>query len=116
MIPRHQRMTQADKARKVRKQRERRIALGVPRSWYLIGVTREQYERMYKAQQGRCAICGKKKPPHRQGQPRNSPFLHVDHCHKSGKVRGLLCYSCNSKLGFVEKYLGPIVKYLRKYG
>ena len=53
------------------------------------GMTPKQYEVMHKAQGGRCAICGKK-----------SKRLCVDHDHKTGVLRGLLCNKCNSLLGF----------------
>jgi len=46
---------------------------------------------MLKQQGGVCAICKKK------GRP-----LGVDHCHSTGKVRGILCGKCNSGLGFYD--------------
>jgi hypothetical protein len=55
------------------------------------GLTPEQYNVMYVAQSGLCAIC--KKPP-KQGQ-----VLHVDHDHQTERVRGLLCLQCNNGLG-----------------
>lgn len=54
------------------------------------GLTTEQYDEMVRAQGGLCAIC--RKPPTRRR-------LAVDHCHKTGTVRGLLCDPCNSSLG-----------------
>lgn len=47
---------------------------------------------MLEAQNHRCAICG--------GE-RTGPGtrLHIDHCHKTGKVRGLLCSKCNTVIG-----------------
>ena len=53
-----------------------------------LGLTLDDYERMLAAQGGVCAICGK---PPKQGGRR----FHVDHEHKSGRVRGLLCFTCN---------------------
>lgn len=58
------------------------------------GITLEQYDAMFAKQAGRCAICGTDKP----GRQR----LHVDHCHATKKVRGLLCFVCNTRLGIVE--------------
>ena len=58
-------------------------------------LTQEDYERLLEGQNGQCAICGKKKPGG------NRKHFSVDHCHKTGKVRGLLCYSCNISLGLM---------------
>ena len=54
---------------------------------YRYGITFEQYTAMLAAQAGGCAICGK------------SEKLRVDHCHATGKVRGILCHGCNIGLG-----------------
>ncbi len=60
-------------------------------------LSREEFDAMLAAQNGRCAICGAE-AGERPGL-RASLSLHVDHSHVSGKVRGLLCYRCNSGLG-----------------
>ena len=60
---------------------------------HLYGITAEEYAQMLEQQQGVCAICNR--PP---GKRR----LHVDHCHKTGKIRGLLCLRCNRVLGFMR--------------
>ncbi|WP_416972557.1 endonuclease VII domain-containing protein [Streptomyces sp. 4F14] len=52
------------------------------------GLTGEEYQRLYEAQGGRCAIC----------QETRKTNLAVDHCHKTEAVRGLLCARCNSQL------------------
>lgn len=57
------------------------------------GITAEQYEAMLAAQGDGCAICGD------DGSTSRGGLLHVDHCHRSGAVRGLLCESCNLALG-----------------
>jgi hypothetical protein len=57
------------------------------------GITPECYEDMLAKQGGVCAICGGE--PHRYR-------LAVDHDHKSGKVRSLLCSPCNTALGALE--------------
>ncbi len=49
------------------------------------------YEEMLEAQNRRCAICGAPHDEQKRG-------LAVDHCHTTGKVRGLLCSPCNSQL------------------
>ncbi len=59
------------------------------------GLDPDSYLAWLHSQNGVCALC--KKPPKRQR-------LHVDHDHKTGKVRGLLCYRCNRYLvGFHTK-------------
>ena len=71
------------------------------------GLTHEDYERMYQAQDGRCAIC-------------KQPFdnLCVDHNHKTGRVRGLLCVPCNAALGSFKddvQHLRRAILYLEQY-
>lgn len=67
-------------------------------------LTVEQYDQMYQDQNGVCAICHEKC---------GSKFrLAVDHDHDTGKVRGLLCLSCNQKLGWYERREDAILSYL----
>jgi hypothetical protein len=61
--------------------------------WYKYGITGEDYKRMLSAQNFSCAICGTKEPA-----GKGSTF-HVDHCHVTKAVRGLLCHHCNTSLG-----------------
>lgn len=62
------------------------------------GITREEYDAMLVAQNYVCAICGKSQNRKTRGvlQP-----LSVDHDHKTGKIRGLLCHKCNIVLGLM---------------
>lgn len=61
------------------------------------GITLEQYEQMLEAQGGVCAICGR---PERSKVYKHGPrSLAVDHGHETGRIRGLLCFSCNTNLG-----------------
>lgn len=60
---------------------------------YRYGITAEQYDTMLAHQGGVCAICGASEPG---GKAR---VWHVDHCHTSNRVRGLLCGPCNRGLG-----------------
>ena len=55
---------------------------------HLYGIFPEEYERMFEAQKGCCAICGRHQSELRR-------HLAVDHDHVTGKIRGLLCVSCN---------------------
>lgn len=57
------------------------------------GITGDDYNAMAKSQGGGCKICGKT-------ADKNNARLSVDHCHKTGKIRGLLCNQCNSGIGF----------------
>lgn len=78
------------------------------------GITPQQYEQKLKIQNGRCAICNcdenSKKLSHK--------YFCVDHCHKTGKVRELLCNGCNSLLGHAEdniEILKQSIRYLKNH-
>jgi hypothetical protein len=80
------------------------------------GITIADFERMNEAQKGLCAICGK--PP--KGKRRNQYMawqsaLVVDHCHETGRVRGLLCTPCNRAIGFMDNadWLRGALRYLQ---
>ncbi|WP_280898095.1 MULTISPECIES: endonuclease VII domain-containing protein [unclassified Streptomyces] len=51
------------------------------------GITEAQRDEMVASQMGLCVIC------------LEAPAVHVDHCHKTGRVRGVLCFNCNSAIG-----------------
>lgn len=78
---------------------------------YGIGVT--QYDEMLARQGGGCAICGAA-PDHPRNRGNGS--LHVDHDHKTGRVRGILCAECNTTLGVYEaaQESGLFDQYLRE--
>ena len=64
------------------------------RDWQLrkrYGITQEDFERMALSQNHLCAICGEIP----SGTDKRGDLLHVDHCHDTGVVRGLLCNRCN---------------------
>lgn len=70
------------------------------------GITADEYHAMNEKQDGVCAICKK------LGRRR----LGVDHCHATGKVRGLLCHSCNIALGLLKDSIvsaEAVVAYLK---
>lgn len=73
---------------------------------YLYGLPIEKFEEMKVAQNNQCAICQKLRP------------LAVDHCHRTGKVRELLCKKCNLALGYIEdnaESAAAMVCYLEKH-
>jgi hypothetical protein len=60
------------------------------------GISLKDYENLYIRQNGMCAIC------HHPEPVKSRLFLSVDHDHKTGRVRGLLCSKCNMALGLFE--------------
>ncbi len=60
------------------------------------GITLDEYESLLSLQRERCAICGTLNGNARNGQ------WNVDHDHKTGEVRGLLCTSCNLRLAVLD--------------
>lgn len=74
------------------------------------GLTPERYSELLEMQGGRCAICLSEQTVKRR--------MYVDHCHGSGKVRGLLCHQCNCVLGMAKdnpKTLAAAIEYLRRH-
>lgn len=63
------------------------------------GLTLEEHAAMIAQQDGKCLICGEEPDP-TLGKKKKG--LHVDHCHESGKVRGLLCHNCNCAIGLLK--------------
>lgn len=77
------------------------------------GVTQEWYEETFLAQGGKCAICQAEKAGGRGKR------FHIDHCHKTGAVRGLLCFKCNAILGHAQdniSVLDAAKEYLLAHG
>ena len=58
------------------------------------GITAEEYDALFEAQGGVCAICG---------SPPTKRLLDTDHCHATGRIRGLLCSPCNVAVGMVKE-------------
>ena len=70
------------------------------------GITEEVYQQMLIDSNGICPICDCKRT------------LHIDHNHQTGKVRGLICTSCNTGLGKFKdniELLTNALKYLKRY-
>lgn len=59
------------------------------------GLTQDDWETMFIAQRGCCAMCSSPVPGRKQG-------WHTDHNHTTKKVRGILCHTCNAALGVLE--------------
>ena len=74
------------------------------------GISLEQWKQMLTAQNESCAICDKKFLDWKN--------IHTDHNHTTGQVRQLLCYRCNSAIGFFEEDVSMLAKaidYLNKW-
>lgn len=63
------------------------------------GITLDEYERRLAEQDGRCAICRTDEP----GGPTGNSAFPVDHDHATGRVRGLLCFPCNTAIGLLRE-------------
>jgi hypothetical protein len=84
---------------------------------YRYGITRMEFKQMLENQKGVCAIC---KQPETAIDKRSGLIrqLAVDHCHNTGKVRGLLCTHCNHGLGKFKddvNLLQTAINYLSNY-
>lgn len=72
------------------------------------GLNLGQYAKMLEEQDYKCAVCGRT-------EQENNKRLAVDHCHKTGKIRKLLCHKCNCALGMVDDNkdtLSSLISYL----
>ncbi len=74
------------------------------------GLSVQTYEAMSSAQGGLCAVCHE--------ACKTYPRLSVDHCHSSGRVRGLLCANCNVALGMLHEdpeRIDALARYMRSF-
>jgi hypothetical protein len=81
------------------------------------GLTVEHYNKMMVLQNYCCAICGKEETA-RHNRSNKIQKLAVDHCHKNGKIRGLLCQDCNRGVGLFQDdptRLRNAIQYLAKH-
>ena len=69
-------------------------------------ISLDDYNKMLEEQNYQCKICSSEKAGHK-GQ-----CFAVDHDHNTGKVRGLLCIKCNSRLGWFEANSNAVISYL----
>jgi nitrate/TMAO reductase-like tetraheme cytochrome c subunit len=73
------------------------------------GMTLEQWEEMFEKQDRRCRLC-------HSSNPQNAAGWGTDHCHSTGRVRGILCAPCNWMLGYLENgWVVPDPTTLREY-
>tara|TARA_E500000331_G_C16731395_1_gene486828 strand:- start:41 stop:475 length:435 start_codon:yes stop_codon:yes gene_type:complete len=73
------------------------------------GINMNEYGQLLKEQNYECAIC-------KSLEPKGKGAFHVDHCHETGRVRGLLCHNCNAGIGFLQDnptILSKAIDYLK---
>ena len=104
-------LEKADNWKNKNPEKRRKISTGWMRRVSGNYVTEAQFNEMLTAQNSCCLICEKKFLTTRD--------THVDHDHITGKIRGLLCSSCNKGLGFFKdsvKSLELAIQYIKKFG
>ena len=72
-----------------------------------IQLTHAEYEERHRLQVGLCWIC-------KQPEAVSGRLLAVDHDHETGEIRGLLCYRCNTHLGWYESHADSIQDYFQR--
>jgi len=76
---------------------------------YTYNMSLEEYNKLWQEQDGKCFICGEESI---------GEMLHVDHNHKTGEIRRLLCRRCNVMVGWLESHkniVNDVIKYLKGY-
>lgn len=79
------------------------------------GITPDDFNQMWEDQDGKCAVCFTRLTP----RGRNGNSATVDHNHKTGEIRALLCRSCNHAIGQLKDspaVLESAIKYLKVFG
>lgn len=94
-----------------RTKRKRKLEPNKPGKAYkrLYGITELDFQEMLKKQNGVCKICGQPETIKRNGKVKR---LSIDHCHKTGQVRGLLCHICNITLGKYKEEIATFQKFI----
>jgi hypothetical protein len=85
--------------RRVRTAEEKKLSrksIGLRKKY---GIGNEEYDRMFAKQDGLCAICGVSEA--KVADKTGPKPLGVDHCHDTGRIRGLLCGRCNQGIGLL---------------
>jgi len=96
---------------KIKQRKWRRDNTRLVRDHYLrknYGISISDYDALFVKQNGLCELCGLAE--------KDTKLLSVDHCHTTGKVRSLLCSSCNGGLGLFdddESLLQKAIAYLK---
>lgn len=97
-----------EKTRAWRKKNPHKVAAQHRKNQY--GITEVQYQALLSSQNHKCAICG---------DPFKSTYsTHLDHCHKTKKIRGILCVTCNTGLGKFSDcptLLQKALEYLKRF-
>lgn len=106
---REYRQQNKERIAKQQSDRQKRLAKTIKLKRY--GLSEAEFEAKRESQAGRCAICN--------GEPTGRwKTLHIDHDHKTGQVRGLLCNECNTALGMFRDsadLLRKAAEYLEQY-
>lgn len=79
------------------------------------GITPEEFQQLLEQQNHRCSLCKQPETARWRGKVKN---LAVDHDHKTGKVRSLLCHRCNTGLGSFREsvsLMSAAIEYLQKH-
>lgn len=101
-----ERVNENHRRNNARPERKRALRDGYYRRTF--GISADEFDGLLSAQGGGCAICGV--------TPKRAASLHLDHCHATGRLRGILCLSCNQALGHFRDdpaLLEKAARYLR---
>jgi hypothetical protein len=71
----------------------------------LYGITLEEKERMFRSQDKACAAC-------KTAEVTDEKHWHVDHCHDTKKIRGILCHHCNVGIGFARDDINTLKSWI----
>lgn len=100
------------KKRNTKRYRENPDEVNDKRAAKIYGISYDQVVSMREQAGGYCQICG------REGIKHHSRLV-IDHCHSTGKVRGLICSKCNTILGYCDDnpdILNKLSTYLKNNG
>ena len=90
------------------------------RNWKLkrnYNISQEDYDKIYEKQGGKCAIC-EENDTGMYNQHGKIEYFCVDHNHKTGEIRGLLCSNCNTAIGLLKHdpaILAKAIKYIEGF-